>query len=58
MLRIDFDHGYNRQANQELTIFRKVRVLEERVSFWKGIALWCCALLFLVLSFIVAFGVG
>lgn len=57
-MEIERDHAHNRQHNQDLAVFRRVKKLEERVSFWKGCALWAAGLLFVVLCFIISFGVA
>lgn len=56
MLNVNYDRTYDRQRNQELAVFARVRKLEEQVSFWKGFALWCAALLFVVVCFVVGIG--
>ena len=58
MLHINYDRLYNQQRNEELAIFTKCRFLEERLRLWKGVALWTMALLFVVICFVVTFGVA
>jgi len=62
MLRIDFDETYNAQRAAELQ--REIRrrqlreELEEKVRYWRAMTLAMAGILFIILCFVVRYGVA